>query len=122
MIAAVFDLVGAILIMLGAMLCFVASVALIRFPDVLGKMHAITKPQVLGLIIITLGIALSLRTWWATGLCLLIVVIQLLTAPVSANLVARGAYRAGLADDALLKYNHLADDLKEAGYTRPEQL
>lgn len=119
---AVFDLVGAILIMLGAMLCFVAAVALIRFPDVLGKMHAITKPQVLGLVIITLGIALSLRTWWATGLCLLIVVIQLLTAPVSANLVARGAYRAGLADDALLKYNHLADDLEEAGYTRPEQL
>ena len=122
MITQVLDLIGALLILLGALLCFVAAVALLRFPDVLGKMHAITKPQVLGLIIITLGIALSLRTWWATGLCILIVSLQLLTAPVSANLVARGAYRAGLADDATLKYNHLAEDLQEAGYSRPEEL
>lgn len=118
----VLDLLGALFILCGALLCFVAALALIRFPDVLGKMHAITKPQVLGLIIITLGITLSLRTWWAAGLCLLIVTIQLLTAPVSANLVARGAYRAGLADDAALKYNHLAEDLEEAGYSRPEDL
>jgi multicomponent Na+:H+ antiporter subunit G len=122
MIDATFDLIGALLMLVGAGLCFAAAVALVRFPDVMSKMHAVTKPQVLGLIAISLGIGLSLRTWWASGLCILIVVVQLLTAPVSANLVARGAYRAGLANDSQLKYNHLADDLKEAGYTRPEQL
>ncbi len=55
------------------------------------------------------------------GLCLLVVVLQLLTAPVSANLVARGAYRAGLIKDELLLVDHLTEDLENAGYTRPPE-
>lgn len=119
MITSILDLVGALFLLLGAGLCFGAAVGLVRFPDVLSGMHAITKPQVLGLICVSLGIAFSLRTWWASGLCLLIIVLQLATAPVSANLVARSASRSGLVDDKDLVLNHLADDLKDAGYTRP---
>ena len=44
---------------------------------------------------------------------------QLMTAPVSANLVARSASRSGLVEEQDLIVNHLAEDLKEAGYTRP---
>ncbi|MFT3888167.1 MAG: monovalent cation/H(+) antiporter subunit G [Arachnia sp.] len=113
------DLIGALLILVGALLCFGAAVALVRFPDVLGKMHAITKPQVLGLISVSLGIAVSLHSWWATGLCLLIISLQLMTAPVSANLVARSASRSGLIEERELLVNHLAEDLEEAGYSRP---
>lgn len=120
MIDAIFDLIGAIFIAVGAFLCFAAAISLVRFPDVLGKMHAITKPQVLGLMSVATGIAISLRTWWSVGLCLLIVILQLLTAPVSANLVARGAYRGGLVPDENLLVNDLADDLEEAGYSREE--
>ena len=112
----IFDLIASVFVLAGSLLCLGAAVSLVRFPDVLGKMHAITKPQVLGLISVTVGIALSLRTWWAVGLCLLVVVLQLLTAPVSANLVARGAYRAGLIKDDLLVVDHLTEDLEEAGY------
>ena len=117
----IFDLIASVFVLVGSLLCLGAAVSLVRFPDVLGKMHAITKPQVLGLISVTVGIALSLRTWWAVGLCLLVVVLQLLTAPVSANLVARGAYRAGLIKDDLLVVDHLTEDLEEAGYTRPAE-
>ena len=120
MIDSIFDLIGAIFIAVGAFLCFAAAISLVRFPDVLGKMHAITKPQVLGLMSVATGIAISLRTWWSVGLCLLIVILQLLTAPVSANLVARGAYRGGLVPDENLLVNDLADDLEEAGYSREE--
>ena len=117
----IFDLIASVFVLAGSLLCLGAAISLVRFPDVLGKMHAITKPQVLGLISVTVGIALSLRTWWAVGLCLLVVVLQLLTAPVSANLVARGAYRAGLIKDDLLVVDHLTEDLEEAGYTRPAE-
>lgn len=119
MITELFDLIGAVFILVGATLCLGAAVGLVRFPDVLCDMHAITKPQVLGLISVTLGIAVSLRTWWAAGLCVLIILLQLMTAPVSANLVARSASRSGLVDEKDLVVNHLAEDLKEAGYTRP---
>ncbi|AQP48676.1 Na+/H+ antiporter subunit G [Tessaracoccus aquimaris] len=121
MIDQLFDLIGAAFVLVGALLCFGAAVSLIRFPDVLSKMHAITKPQVLGLIMVTIGIALSLRTWWSLGLCLLIVILQLLTAPVSASLIARSASRSGLVDDQLLKVNQLAEDLEDAGYIRGEK-
>ena len=121
MIDQIFDLIGALFVLVGAALCFGAAVALVRFPDVLSKMHAITKPQVLGLICITVGIALSARTWWAVGLCLLIVVLQLMTSPVSANMVARSATRSGFVDDEHLIVNHLADDLEEMGYSRDEK-
>ncbi|MCG6567536.1 monovalent cation/H(+) antiporter subunit G [Tessaracoccus sp. ZS01] len=112
----VFDFISALAILVGAILCFGAAVALVRFPDLLGRMHAITKPQVLGLIFVSVGIALSLRTWWALGLCLLIIALQLLTAPVSASMVSRSAYRSGLTDDSELLVNHLAEDLKDAGF------
>lgn len=121
MIAQVFDLLGAVFILIGALLCFGAAVALVRFPDVLTKMHAITKPQVLGLISITVGIALSLRSWWTVGLCLLIIALQLMTAPVSASLVARSATRSGLVEDRHLNVNQLAEDLEDAGYTRDDE-
>lgn len=113
-----FDFFASLFVLVGAFLCFAAAIALVRFPDVLTKMHAITKPQVLGLISITVGMALSLRTWWAIGLCLLIISLQLLTAPVSANMVARSASRSGLIEDQELLVNQLADDLREMGYSR----
>ena len=53
------------------------------------------------------------------GLCLLIITLQLMTAPVSANLVARSASRSGLVEEKELLVNHLAEDLQEAGYSRP---
>lgn len=113
----VFDFISSIFVLVGAVLCFGAAVSLVRFPDVLGKMHAITKPQVLGLIFVSMGIAISLRTWWTIGLCVLIIALQLLTAPVSASLVSRSAYRSGLADESQLLVNHLAEDLEGAGFT-----
>ena len=115
----ILDTVALVLVLIGGLLCVTAAIGLLRFHDVPTRLHAATKPQVLGLISVTVGISLSLRTWWAVGLCLLVVVLQLLTAPVSANLVARGAYRAGLIKDELLIVDHLTEDLETAGYTRP---
>lgn len=112
----IFDFIASLFVLVGAILCFGAAVSLIRFPDLLGKMHAITKPQVLGLIFVSVGIAVSLRTWWAIGLSLLIITMQLLTAPVSASLVSRSAYRSGLSDDSELLVNHLDEDLQGAGF------
>ena len=45
MIDATFDLIGALLMLVGAGLCFAAAVALVRFPDVMSKMHAVTETR-----------------------------------------------------------------------------
>ena len=60
MTGTILDFVGAVFVFIGAVLSFGAAVALVRFPDVLGKLHAITKPQVLGLIFVSLGVAVPM--------------------------------------------------------------
>ena len=87
------DVVAVVLLLLGAFLCLTAGLGLVRFPDVLTRMHAGTKPQVLGVLLIMVGAAIRLQGWSATWMLLLVAVFQMLTAPVSAHMISRVAYR-----------------------------
>jgi len=87
------DVVAVVLMLLGAFLCLTAGLGLVRFPDVLTRMHAGTKPQVLGVLLIMVGAAIRLQGWSATWMLLLVAVFQMLTAPVSAHMISRVAYR-----------------------------
>ena len=87
------DVVAVVLILIGSFLCLTAGLGLVRFPDVLSRMHAGTKPQVLGVLLIMIAGALRLQGWSATWMLLLVAAFQMLTAPVSAHMVSRVAYR-----------------------------
>lgn len=112
----VLDLLGAALVLAGCFLCFAAALGLLRFPDVLSRMHAATKPQTLGLILLAAGVELSLRSWAAFGTLVLITTLQLVTAPVSAHLVGRTVYRTDQVRHDLLARDDLASDLEAAGF------
>jgi multicomponent Na+:H+ antiporter subunit G len=107
-------------VLVGAFLCLAAALGLVRFPDVLARMHAATKPQTLGLIVVAVGVELSLRNWAAFGTVLLIAILQLTTAPVAAHLVARTVYRSNQVRRDLLVRDDLAADLEAAGFHRDE--
>ncbi|OYO18161.1 sodium:proton antiporter [Enemella dayhoffiae] len=96
--AAVLDLCALVMLLLGAVLCVLAAIGLLRFPDLLSRMHAATKPQVLGVLLVLGGVALSLRSLPATGLLLLVATFQLLTAPVASQMMSRAALRTGQVD------------------------
>ena len=87
------DAVAVVLLLGGCFLCLTAGLGLVRFPDVLTRMHAGTKPQVLGVLLIMVGGAIRLQGWSATWMLLLVALFQLITAPVSAHMVSRVAYR-----------------------------
>lgn len=116
---AVIDVAVLVLILLGAILCLSAAVGLLRFRDVPSRLHAATKPQVLGLVLICLAIALSLRTVGGilVGLALVapVVLMQFATAPLSAHIVGRQAYRNGTTDERSL----VVDELAESKQTPP---
>lgn len=105
----VLDVVGGALILLGALLSLVAAVGLLRFPDLLTRMHSANKPQVLGLMLVALGLALVLREVSVTLLLVLTVLAQMVTAPVSGHMLGRASYRAGQVRTDLL----ISDDLSE---------
>src|ERR671913_2528218 len=94
----------------GAALCLTAGLGLVRFPDVLSRMHAGTKPQVLGVLLVMVGAAIRLEGWANAWMLLLVAAFQLLTAPVSAHLISRVAYRRRHVRRDLL----LVDELREA--------
>ena len=72
-------------------------------------MHAGTKPQVLGVLLIMVGGAIRLRGWSATWMLLLVAAFQLLTAPVSAHMISRVAYRRRHVRRDLLLVDELRD-------------
>jgi multicomponent Na+:H+ antiporter subunit G len=109
-LATVADVVAIACLLTGALLCLTAGIGLVRFPDVLSRMHAGTKPQVLGVLLVMLGGAIRLHGWSATWMLLLVAVFQLLTAPVSAHMISRVAYRRRHVRRDLL----LVDELRDA--------
>ena len=94
----VLDVLAGALLVTGAGFAFVAAVGVVRFPDVLTRMHAATKPQTLGLLLILAGLALRLDSISDLTLIFVVALFQLLTAPVSAHMVGRAAFRTGQVD------------------------
>jgi multicomponent Na+:H+ antiporter subunit G len=87
------DLSSAVFMVVGAVMSLGAAIGLLRFPDLLSRMHAATKPQVLGLFLLLASIGLQMRTWWVWPALVVAWIFQLLTVPVSAHMVGRAGYR-----------------------------
>lgn len=108
------DTLAAILLILGAFLTLAAGVGIVRFPDLLARMHAATKPQVLGLIMMLTAEGLRVRSWSVVGVLVLIMAFQLLTAPIAAHIVGRAGFRTGQMKNGLLVVDELSEDQDEA--------
>ena len=89
----VLDDAGDLMILGGALWSLIAGIGLLRLPDVLTRMHAATKPQVLGLLMIVFGVALRLRDANDITTLILVGLFQTWTVPVAAHMVARAARR-----------------------------
>ncbi|MFD5224086.1 monovalent cation/H(+) antiporter subunit G [Microbacterium sp. NPDC058342] len=113
------DIIVFALVLLGAILCLSAAVGLLHFRDVPSRLHAATKPQVLGLVLICLAVAVAQRTVGAMLLGVLIVIpvilLQFATAPLSAHMVGRQAYRNGTIEQRSL----VVDEYAESRRTPP---
>lgn len=114
MLGLVADVLAVVCLLLGAFLTLAAGIGVLRFPDLLVRMHAATKPQVLGLILMLTAEALRVRSWGVVGLLALIIIFQLFTAPVAAHMVGRAGYRTGQYNRDLLERDELHDDLQQA--------
>lgn len=107
---------GSLVLMLGAaVFALAAAVGLLRFPDAMTRLHAGTKPQILGLILMIAAIALQARSWSTLLLLTPIVVLQLLIAPVSGQILERAAYRTGNFEPSTIAFDDLADSEHEVG-------
>ncbi|SFS15284.1 multisubunit sodium/proton antiporter, MrpG subunit [Agrococcus baldri] len=92
---AVLDVLGSVMILIGAGFTLTAAIGLVRLPDVLNRMHAASKPQTLGFLLLCSGLAIVLRDPGATTMLILAAGMQLVTAPVATQMMGKAAYRTG---------------------------
>ena len=110
----VLDTLSIICVFLAALLSVAAGIGLLRFTDALSRLHAATKPQIFGLLLMITAIALEDRSF-ATLIALVpVFVFQSLTAPVAAHMVGRAAYRAGQIDEETLVIDELGPAIEAA--------
>lgn len=114
----VMDVAGGVLLLAGAFLTLVAAIGLLRFPDLLTRMHSATKPQVLGLLLVVAGLALRLRDPSSTAILGLVAVFQMVTAPVASHMAGRASYRGGQVRTDLLVVDELSEALPELKESR----
>ncbi|MFP4617997.1 MAG: monovalent cation/H(+) antiporter subunit G [Spirochaetaceae bacterium] len=103
---------GGIISILGAVFLLLASLGIIRMPDVYNRMQAGTKATTMGSILFLLGIALASPSW--LGKVILLIVFIVFTNPISSHVLARAAHYRGVAlSEKYSVRDCLADD--EAG-------
>lgn len=109
------DVVAAVCLLLGAYFSFSAGMGVVRFDNLLSRLHVVAKPQVLGLLLLLTGVAVRLQDRSSATMLLLVAVFQLMTSPVAAHMVGRAGLRTGKVDPEIVRTD---DDFTEPGTER----
>ena len=84
------------LVLMGAALMLIASIGVVRMPDLFTRMQATTKAATLGAGLVMLGTAVHFSTFSVTTRAVAAIAFVLLTAPIAAHLLGRAAYFLGV--------------------------
>lgn len=96
MLADLLRIAGAILIVLGSAFALIAAIGMVRFPDLYTRMHAASKAGLVSAGLVFAAIALVAFDGPVALRAIMGILFLMLTTPVSAHLLARIAYAAGV--------------------------
>lgn len=91
----IISLLAAILLVAGALFSLISALGLLRLPDLFTRMHAASKAGTAGSGLLLIAAALSSGDWAIWLKCAAAIGFFLLTAPLSAHLLAKAAIAAG---------------------------
>lgn len=115
MIDQILDTTALVCLVVAALFSAAAGIGILRFTDALSRLHAATKPQVMGLLLVIAAVALDQRSWGVLLALVPVFVFQAITAPASAHMVGRAAYRTGELDDDTILVDELGPAVSKAG-------
>ncbi|MCC5794626.1 MAG: monovalent cation/H(+) antiporter subunit G [Chromatiales bacterium] len=88
------DLAVVMLLVVGCGFYLAGTIGLLRFPDLHSRLHALTKADNVGLMLVCAAMALASRSVRVALLLLIVWALALLASTVSAYLIARHAHMA----------------------------
>lgn len=103
----VLQYVAAVVLVAGSAFSLLAAVGMLRLPDLYTRMHAASKAGVVGAGLILIAVALVSLDPPVVLRAILGVLFLVLTTPVSAHLLARAAYQAGIRPGPETKINDM---------------
>lgn len=113
------EIIVAVLLLVGAIFMLLGGIGVLRMPDLFMRMQAATKAAALGASCMLAGVAVYFWQMDITVRTLLIVGFIFLTSPVSAHMVARAAYAAGvplwegtIGDELRHRYNRRTGEVE----------
>lgn len=115
------------LMLLGAILIFLAGVGILRMPDVFLRMSATAKAGTLGVGLILTAAALHFNEFGIYTRVIAIIFFILLTAPIAAHIIGRAAYFDGVplwestVQDDLKKHYRISDHALYSGELPSEE-
>lgn len=110
----ILDVISALCIIGAAVLSLAAGIGALRFPDLLSRMHAASKPQLFGLVLVMFAVGLQTLHWGPISTMILIVLFQLFTVPVAAHMIGRAGYRTKHLRRSMLYRDELDDAVARA--------
>ena len=85
-------MIGELLALAGATLILLSAVGVVRFRDVLARLHALAKASTLGVLLVLGGAAVNLHDLNDITSVVLAAILHLLASPPAANMVSRAAF------------------------------
>lgn len=108
--SAVLPYLAGILVVTGSLFTLVASLGLLRLPDVYTRMHAASKAGTMGSCVILLALAITADDWPISVRALVGISFFLLTVPISSHLLAKAAHSAGFPASDVTVRDDIARD------------
>lgn len=84
------------LLFAGSALILIATLGLVKMPDIFMRMHAATKAGTLGAGLIFLGTMIRFSMWVVTIKMTVAIIFLVISAPVAFHLIARAVYHHGV--------------------------
>jgi len=103
------NIICGILILLGAIFTFIASLGMLRMPDLFMRMHAGTKAGTLGVSLILLSAMLEFSIISVTTKAIIAILFFFITIPIGAHMLGRAAYFINIP----LWKNTVVDELRQ---------
>ena len=86
------SVVAGLFMVVGSLFTMIGGIGVLRFDDLMSRMHAAAKAPTLGLILVAIGGAIEIGTGAAIATLVLVVVLQLLTSPVGTHVLGKASY------------------------------
>ncbi len=90
------EILSSFFLVFGASFIFIASLGVLRMPELYIRIHASTKAGTLGLGFVLTGVAVHFQEMSITIRALAAILFIVLTAPVAAHVIARAGYKSGI--------------------------